>query len=88
MPEATSSARRESSGGESRGGGGQAGTTAVLTRGRLDFAVESTLAALVETKLALEAEARVMQMEALPRNATGKILKTKLREIAAEKYAR
>ena len=31
---------------------------------------------------------RVMQMEALPRNATGKILKTKLREIAAEKYAR
>ena len=31
---------------------------------------------------------RVMQMEALPRNATGKILKTKLREIAAEKYGR
>ena len=31
---------------------------------------------------------RVMQLEALPRNATGKILKTKLREIAAEKYAR
>jgi acyl-coenzyme A synthetase/AMP-(fatty) acid ligase len=30
----------------------------------------------------------VLQMEALPRNATGKILKTKLREIAAEKFAR
>ena len=31
---------------------------------------------------------RVMQMEALPRNATGKILKTKLREIAAKEYGR
>ena len=31
---------------------------------------------------------KVMQMEALPRNATGKILKTKLREIAAEQYGR
>ena len=29
-----------------------------------------------------------MQMEALPRNATGKILKTKLREIAAKQYGR
>ena len=31
---------------------------------------------------------KVMQMEALPRNATGKILKTKLREIAAEQFGR
>ncbi len=31
---------------------------------------------------------KVMQMEALPRNATGKILKTKLRELAAEKFGR
>ena len=31
---------------------------------------------------------RVIQMEALPRNATGKILKTKLRQIASEKSAR
>jgi len=31
---------------------------------------------------------KVMQMEALPRNATGKILKTKLREIAAKEYGR
>ncbi len=31
---------------------------------------------------------KVMQMENLPRNATGKILKTKLREIAAEQFGR
>ena len=31
---------------------------------------------------------KVMQMEALPRNATGKILKTKLRELAAAQFGR
>ena len=31
---------------------------------------------------------KVMQMEALPRNATGKILKTKLRESGAEQFGR
>jgi len=44
---------------------------------------------LGEPKFSSPARVRVPAPErALPRNATGKILKTKLREIAAEKYAR
>jgi acyl-coenzyme A synthetase/AMP-(fatty) acid ligase len=40
----------------------------------------------LKTKLAAyKLPRKVMKMEALPRNATGKILKTNLREIAAER---
>ena len=50
---------------------------------------DAALLGFLKAKLAAyKMPRRVMQMEALPRNATGKILKTKLREIAAEKYAR
>ena len=49
----------------------------------------AALLAFLKDKLAAyKMPRRVIQLEALPRNATGKILKTKLREIAAEKYAR
>ena len=44
------------------------------------------LLAFLKTKLAAyKLPRKVMKMEALPRNATGKILKTNLREIAAER---
>ena len=47
---------------------------------------ETALLALLKTKLAAyKLPRKVMKMEALPRNATGKILKTNLREIAAER---
>ena len=50
---------------------------------------DSALLAFLKDKLAAyKLPRKVLQMEALPRNATGKILKTKLREIAAEKFAR
>ena len=50
---------------------------------------DAALLAFLKDKLAAyKMPRRVIQMEALPRNATGKILKTKLREIAVEKYAR
>ena len=50
---------------------------------------DAALLAFLKDKLAAyKMPRRVIQLEALPRNATGKILKTKLREIAAEKYAR
>ena len=43
---------------------------------------------LKDTLAAYKMPRKVMQMEALPRIATGKILKTKLREIAAEQFGR
>ena len=47
---------------------------------------ETALLAFLKTKLAAyKLPRKVMKMEALPRNATGKILKTNLREIAAER---
>ena len=47
---------------------------------------ETALLAFLKTKLAAyKLPRKVMKMEALPRNATGKILKTTLREIAAER---
>ena len=47
---------------------------------------ENALLALLKTKLAAyKLPRKVMKMEALPRNAAGKILKTNLREIAAER---
>ena len=50
---------------------------------------DSMLLGFLKDKLAAyKLPRKVMQMEALPRNATGKILKTKLREIAAEQYGR
>mgnify|MGYP002818229632 FL=1 len=50
---------------------------------------DAALLAFLKDKLAAyKMPRRVIQMESLPRNATGKILKTKLREIAVEKYAR
>ena len=50
---------------------------------------DAALLAFLKDKLAAyKMPRRVIQLEALPRNATGKILKTKLREIATEKYAR
>ena len=50
---------------------------------------DAALLAFLKDKLAAyKLPRRVIQLEALPRNATGKILKTKLREIDAEKYAR
>ncbi len=50
---------------------------------------DSALLAFLKDKLAAyKLPRKVMQMEVLPRNATGKILKTKLREIAAEQYRR
>ena len=50
---------------------------------------DSALLGFLKAKLAAyKLPRKVLQMAALPRNATGKILKTKLREIAAKKYAR
>ena len=50
---------------------------------------DAALLSFLKDKLAAyKMPRRVIQMESLPRNATGKILKTKLREIAVEKYAR
>ena len=50
---------------------------------------DSMLLGFLKDKLAAyKLPRKVMQMEALPRNATGKILKTKLREIAAKQYGR
>ena len=50
---------------------------------------DAALLAFLKDKLAAyKMPRRVIQLEALPRNATGKILKTKLREIAVEKYDR
>ena len=47
---------------------------------------KTALLAFLKTKLAAyKLPRKVMKMEALPRNATGKILKTNLREIAAER---
>ena len=47
---------------------------------------ETALLGFLKTKLAAyKLPRKVMKMEALPRNATGKILKTNLREIAAER---
>ena len=47
---------------------------------------ETALLAFLKTKLAAyKLPRKVLKMEALPRNATGKILKTNLREIAAER---
>ncbi len=49
---------------------------------------ELMLMAFLKTKLAAyKLPRKVLKMEALPRNATGKILKTKLREIAAERIS-
>ena len=46
---------------------------------------ESALLAFLKTKLAAyKLPRKVMQMDALPRTATGKILKTKLRELATK----
>ena len=50
---------------------------------------EEALIVYLKTKLAAyKLPRKVLKMEALPKTATGKILKTKLREIAAEKVAR
>ena len=50
---------------------------------------EEALIVYLKTKLAAyKIPRKVLKMEALPKTATGKILKTKLREIAAEKVAR
>ena len=47
---------------------------------------KTALLAFLKTKLAAyKLPRKVMKMEALPRNATGKIIKTNLREIAAER---
>tara|TARA_Y100001934_G_scaffold66381_1_gene82451 strand:- start:1920 stop:2357 length:438 start_codon:yes stop_codon:yes gene_type:complete len=49
---------------------------------------EIALLAFLKTKLAAyKLPRKVIKMQALPRNATGKILKTKLREIAAERIS-
>ena len=50
--------------------------------------VQALLGFLKDKLAAYKLPRKVMQMEALPRNATGKILKTKLREIAAEQFGR
>ena len=50
---------------------------------------DSALLGFLKDKLAAyKLPRKVLQMESLPRNATGKILKTKLREIAAKQYGR
>jgi long-chain acyl-CoA synthetase len=50
---------------------------------------DSALLGFLKDKLATyKLPRKVLQMESLPRNATGKILKTKLREIAAKQYGR
>ena len=49
---------------------------------------EIALLAFLKTKLAAyKLPRKIIKMQALPRNATGKILKTKLREIAAERIS-
>ena len=50
---------------------------------------ESALKGFLKTKLAAyKLPRKLMIMEALPRNATGKILKTKLREVASDRVGR
>ena len=50
---------------------------------------ESELKEFLKTKLAAyKLPRKLMIMETLPRNATGKILKTKLREIALDRVGR